>query len=260
MLILLMGTSLSAEIRMWTDVDGSRFPGTFEKELFGDVLVRGKDGQKYFIPVEKLSPADLRYVQLNAVPEMDLTVRSRTRLLPKVAWSRENDNTTLYTFSVKIQKKGALPYKGELTAELFIIADERAKEYDDDHVLMSYTKTPFVFPEGKDGVYEYSVGEISFNAYHADWVETEKGADRGKSYLGYILTVSDSKGRVVAHKTDITDLEWLTEDMSVTARELRRLYTENRGSVEVRHFNDTFGQIPPPRVPWFKRTITWPRK
>ena len=256
MLIFLLGTSLSAQTRMWTDAQGKRFEGTFEKELFGDLLIRGSDGQKHFLSIDKLSPADLKYVQLNAPPEMEMDVRYTTRILPKVNFSRDNDNTTMYTFTVRIAKTGVLPYKGELTAELFIIADEMAKEYDDDHVLMSYTKKNFVFPDGKESAYEFTVGEIPFNVYLAEWIETGERATRGKTYLGYILIVTDSKGRVVAHKENIKDLPWLTEDMSITDRELRRLYNENRGSIESRHFNDTFGKIPPPRIPWFRRTVT----
>jgi hypothetical protein len=245
---------LFAEMRMWTDPDGSRFAGEFSKELFGEALINDANGRQHFIKVEQLSKSDLDYIQYHVPPEVDINVKFETRQLPKTEWSREDDNTTLYTFTVMLRKTSEMPYRGQLTAELFVIADERVEIVKDDYVLMQRGREDFIFSQDSDNSYEFTVRDIPFESYRANWIEVANSVNRGKAYLGYILAVSDSQARVVAYKTDIRNHNWLTEDISRSVTELSKLYKDHRGSVESRHFDDSFRKIETPRVPWFRRT------
>ena len=155
-----------------------------------------------------------------------------------------------------IEKKSRLAHKARLSAELFVLGDERAVKDDRHCVLMFYKKVGFLFPEEKNSRYTFSVPEISFNEYRAGWIQQESALNRGKSYIGYIVTVLDSTGRVIFCDADISKTKWLREDLQLSAEKLRELYANNSGSVESRHFNDSFKKIDPPSIPWFQRART----
>ena len=245
--------SLTAEARVWGGLSETRVEGTFHKELFGGVLIKDQKGKTQLVRFEQLSKADLRYLESCVPPSVELDVDFKTRELPKTEWSREDDDTILYTFTVTVEKKSKLPYQRQLTAELFIIGDERAVESDRRSVLMHYKKMRFAFPDQKDAVCELIVPDVTFNAYRANWIMRQDAAERGKTYFGYILVILDSNGGVVSCDTDLPQRTWLAKDLPYGAEKLRELYAAHAGSCETRHFNDSFKKIAPPRIPWFQR-------
>jgi hypothetical protein len=256
--ILLLAQTYSflfAETRTWTDADGVRFEGEYYKELLGGVLIKDLEGKRHLIRLEQLSKDDLVYIERHIPPEVEAEVEIEARMLPKTEWSRQDDNTTVYTFNVAVKKKSRLSYEGPLCAELFVVAKERAVD-DDRRVLMSYTKNFFVFPGEEDAIYTFSVPDISFNAYSAGWIRIGSAKARGKDYLGWILVVRDSPEHFIFSGTDMPGSEWLAEDLPRAAEKLRELYVRYLGSVESRHFNDSFIKVAPPRIPWFARSKT----
>lgn len=253
--ILMTGSAfMSAKGRMWTDVNGTQFEGTFSKELYGDALVEDLTGKSHFIPIDKLSAADLKYIQSSVPPVMNIEVQEQIGELPRTVWSRQDDITKLYTFDVTVKKISKLPYNGRLTAEIFIIANERAKERKDDCVLMAYKAVPFVFPPGERSSIHYTLPDVQFNAYNAAWITLSAAAKRGKTYAGYICEISDQKKVPVFFKTDIQKRNWVVADITNSVNQLRILYKNNPGSIESRHFDEDFQKTPPPRIPWFPRS------
>ena len=247
------GVSLSAETRMWTGPDGKQFEGTYDKSLIGDVLIKDVKGKRHFLSINQLVKSDQDYIYSLVPPTVEIELEYETRQQPKTKWSRDDDDVTFYTFTATLEKESRLPYRGRLSAELFVLADERSVLAKDHLVLMSYTKKNFTFPEQKVSQYQFSVPDVLFNAYRASWVQGSV-VERGKDYLGYILVISDSTGQMVAFDTDIANFGWLLKDKPHTVEGLRRLYHENRGSIESRHFDELFRKIAPPRIPWFQRT------
>jgi hypothetical protein len=247
---------LSAETRMWTDADGVRFEGTYDKEMLGGVLIKDLTGDSHLIRIEQLAGADRDYIEHHVPPTVDAKVDFETRVLPRTEWSREDDDTTIYTFHVTVEKKSRLTYKGRLSAELFIVASERSIKSDKHLVLMDRSKTDFVLPEEKKGVSEFSVPPVAVNSYLAGWIIPFSVANRGKAYLGHVLAVSDSSGQMIFCDTDIAGVKWLTDDLPSSVEKLRELYALHHGSAESRHFNDSFRQVDPPSIPWFQRNPT----
>ena len=252
--VLLAGLSFSAEMRVWTDAEGTLFEGTYYKELLGGILVKDAKGKNRRILLEQLSVADRNYIEHHVPPDVDAKAGYKTRRLPRTEWSRDDDYTTLYTFDVTIKKTSKLPFKGRLSAELFVIGSERSLDSRTRAVLMNYSKTRFVFPDGKNPVYEFAVPDVSFHEYRAGWVQLSGVVNRGKDYLGTIITVLDESGGILFVDTNIPGYKWLTDDLPQSVEKLRQLAINNKGSEESRHFNDSFEQIDPPRIPWFQRT------
>jgi len=245
--------SLSAETRIWTDAKGVRFEGVYNKELLGGVQIKDMKGGNHLIRMEQLSTADLDYIESRVPPEVDAKVDSKTRMLLRTKWARDDDDTTIYTFTVTVKKTSKLAHKGQLSAELFVVANERSVQSREHLVLMQRKATPFVFPEDKEPRYEFSVPNIQFEAYRAAWINLPKATMRGKTYLGYIVSVSDSTGHIIFCDTDISGVKWITDDLPLSVEKLRELYINHPGSAENRHFNDSFRRISPPRIPWFQR-------
>ncbi len=250
---LCAGISFAAETRVWTLADGTRVEAAFYKEVFGDVMVKVPKGKTHLIRVEDLSKGDLHYIQHNIPPEVSADLDFKTRELPRTEYSRDGEDTTLYTFEVTVERESKLPYQGRLTAELFVLGRERTVDGNRYCVLMHYAKPPVVFPEDGSGISTFFVPDVKFHSYLAGWIQIMDAVHRGKTYLGYILTVMDSSGRVIFTDERVPGFGWMTDDLELSTEKLRALYKENPGSPQSRHFNDSFNKVPPPRIPWFKR-------
>lgn len=246
--------SYSAETRTWTDATGARIEGIYNKELLGGVQIKDQEGKSHLIRMEQLSKVDLDYITYHVPPKARAKVDVETQVPPRTAWATANYETTDYRFSVNVEKTSKLPYKGRLSSELFVVAKERSVQRDNRLVLMGRVNSRFVFPEDESDLYESPVSSILFIAYRAGWINVPSAMTRGKEYLGYIIAISDSSGSIIFCDTDITGVKWLTDDLLLSVEKLRGLYVDHPGSVESRHFNDSFKKISPPRVPWFKRT------
>ncbi len=242
--------AFSEPIRMWTDEGGERFEGTFVRELLGRIQVRDTKDQLRMIPVDKLAKADLKYLQDSIVPEMDIKVRKETDLKPEMEWTISGDKTTLYTFKITLDKKSDMDCNTRLTAELYLIADE---EDGDNYILIERAENKFVFPHGRDSQIEWVVENLPIRRYFSGWAVTS-AKWRGGTYLGYIVTVLDSKGNVVASKTDIGNVAWMQDGLPAAVEKLRLLAYEGRGSVYSRHFDSQIRKSRLPRIEWHKRT------
>jgi hypothetical protein len=250
LLLLATVSAFGAGPRMWTDVDGSRFEGTFVRELLGRIQVRDAKGELRMIPVDELAEPDLIYLQKSIVPDMDIKVRTNSRQKPEMEWTISGDKTTLYTCTITLTRMSRLESKVQLTAELYFIADE---EDGDNYILIQYDKQKFLFPDGHKSEYEWVVSDIPIRRYFAQWA-VSSAKWRGGNYLGYIVTVLDPKGNVVAHETDINREEWLSDGIPAAVEKLRRLAHEGRGSVYSRHFDKNIQKARLPRIEWHRRT------
>ncbi len=260
LIVMLLGfsASLSAETRMWTDEKGVCFEGEFRREMFGAVLVKDTKGVSCLIPFAKLSVEDLSYIRHHVSPTVEIDVDVRASVRPKTEWLvGGGDVTKDYTFFVTLKKTTQLPYMGRLTAELFVIAEERTKTRNERYVLMHYENSNVIFPQQKNECYEFASMEVPFLSYCAKWIEVPDAVERGKEYLGYVVVLLDSNRHVIAYETDVSGVKWLTEDIPYSAKKLRAFYKENAGSIHSRHFDESFEKRMPPRIPWYIRIKTF---
>jgi hypothetical protein len=242
--------SVSAEFRMWSDVDGTRFEGEFDKALFGEIVVRDRKRKGRFIPFDKLSKKDFEYVQQKIPPDVEIDFKKKTRVRPEMEWTIGRDQTTLYSCTVRVTKKSGFPSQAKLKAELFLIAEEVDGG---NYILMHWEPSVFVFPEGKDSVYEFATKEVPFRIYPT-WGEVTYRL-RGQRYIGYIVIVSSLDGTILESDVSLPRLPWLTDDLSASVIKLREIYTTGRGSSHSRHFNSSFRKTQTPRIKWHRRTL-----
>lgn len=239
----------SAELREWEDKNGNRYKAEFVQELYGDIELKDASGDTKLIKLSSLSTKDQAYIFGNVPPEISIEFAKSIRKRPEMEWTIPEDVTTLYTCSVKLRKISELPYTEKLTAELFLLATEVDG---DNYILVHREKVGFTFPEEKISQVEFYATDIPIRRYHCTWAVIASRY-RGAEYFGYLITVSDEKGQIVANKTDIKDADWLSDDLAASVEGLRRLAINGRGSVYSRHFDTTFEKVVVPRIPWHKR-------
>lgn len=256
LLVFTASRLLAFEARVWAAETEKQVIGIFSRELLGGVQVRDRRGRARLLRFDELTAADRNYIKFRVPPEVSVDLGYKTRMLQRTELARDDDFTTLYTFTVSVDKKSKLPYLGTLTVELFIIGNERLVDDGSRLVLMDYRINTFEFPEGKDARYEFIVPDIPFNTYRAEWVLEQSAQNRGKTYQGAIVAVFDKEGGLIVCKSDFR-IDWLTDNLSNSIEKLRRLYKEFPGHYESRHFNSSFIRLDPPRIPWFRRSPTY---
>jgi hypothetical protein len=250
-LSLALFSFVSAEMRMWTDADGSRFAGEFSKTAIGKVFVRDGEGVIHSIPMDSLPEAESKYVLAQVPPAVQITVRKKDHEAPKYEWSSPDYYTTFYSFDIILEKTSSLDTTGDLKVELFVIGQDLVRQSDDSFVLMNYSQSIRQLPPGKRSRCEITVPNVQFERYN--W-STPLESDRGKEYAGYLIAVCDSVGRIIDSKISGVSAGWIKEDLHRTVDALRKLYAEGHGSPDSCHFREGFKKVSTPRVPWFSRS------
>ena len=234
---------------MWIGEEGQRIEATFQRELLGRVQIRDTKGKLHLIPVEKLTTSDLNYLQTSIAPEVSIGFRKKSRFKPEMEWTIPGDRTTLYDVTVTIDKKSEMDSKMRMTAELYIVAE--AIDWDN-WILQHYEKKKFVFPEGRESSYEFTVRDIGFRNYYENW-GGQPNNPRGEEYLGYLVVLLDGKGRIADYKTDLKSEPWLANGVADAVKKLRTLAIEGRGSKYSRHFDEKINKKRIPPIKWWQR-------
>ena len=247
--VLVLCSSIFADVRIWIGADGQPIEGSFRRELLGRIQIEDTKGQLHLIPVEDLTRGDLLYLQKKIPPEVDISYKAKNRRKPEMEWTINGDSTILYTCTVTIDKKSDLDSKMQMTAELYVIAEAVDA---DNWVLQRYEKKSFVFPEGRDSSFEFTVSDIGFRNYNENW-GGQPNHPRGEDYLGYLIVLLDDKGRVTDFKTDLKNEPWLADGVDSAVEKLRALAIEGRGSKYSRHFNADIKKVKISPIKWWQR-------
>jgi len=197
--VLLSFCSFSmAEMRLWTFTDGKTVEAEFQALVVGNVVLKGLNEKTVRIPLEKFSPEDLSYIDLQNPPQLDLdfSKKSEQRIFPE-ALIDTTPRAMYYDFSATIKQRSTRQYNAELIAELFVYADEIDG---DNHILLDYQKVPFRLPDGSKSIVEIKGARVELT----DFVIA--GQRRGETYGGFILVVTDQRGEVVEYTTSSEDL------------------------------------------------------
>lgn len=209
-----------AEMRVWEDVGGKQVKARFDRELFGSVELRRPDGSLYSIPVENLSPQDLRYIRTRIPPEIELEVRTqkrekeRNKNATRSEFEQFADDIDVVTADVQIRQKSSAVFDGVLRAEVYLIGREVATP--EVYRLSGKTTAQVKFTEENGRKFAFQ----SFADYR-QYEEYNKLETRGANYFGYLVVVLDATGKKLATRTDVT---WLEEEEKIDA--IRKLYVD----------------------------------
>ena len=204
-----------AEMRMWTLADGR----TFEAELvnladFGKGFrMETADGEELMIFADKLSKNDQDYIALQKLElDIDFSEHLDQKLFSSKLAQRDGDvrdPELRATFSFRIKQKSNEPFDGELIAEFYAIGKQIAPA--DRYILLARGKVPFRLTKENGRRFEYRMPTDEYVPLRDIYMGGNNiYARRGRKYRGYLVTVSDKHGNIIAYRTPN---KWLYENM-----------------------------------------------
>jgi len=174
----------------------------------GKVVLKNAKGRMLKIPREQLSGEDLEFIQLEMPPDLDISFskQSTQRVYPESLGTRR-PTMLRYVFSAKIKQMSTKSYDHELQAEIFVIGAEIGG---DNYILLDRQQHAFTLNKenqrfgrlssGKTvEVIDYLLGNNTIGLRH-----------RGMKYASYLVVITDSRGKIIAHETP---KKWLFKNL-----------------------------------------------
>jgi len=217
-------------VRTWTGTDGKTLEARLVMAIGDKAVLEDAHGKKRKIPLSRLSSEDRRFVSLANPPEfnIDFSKKSTQRHIAESPDITGNPPKVLdYVFTAKLAQTSAGVYDHELKVEFFAIGEE---VNGDNFILLDRQESSFS-PARENGRFSFggrTVTLVQTVAYFG------RGETRGRKYGGYLVVVTDERGKIIDHATSN---EWLMDILA----ELRQLPVG-------RHFDKTGSRVFPPRA------------
>ncbi len=187
-------------LRKWTLTNGRTREAEFLTVAGGNAVLKNTRGKQMKIPLDNLSEADRSYISLAVPPDLDINF-SKTTKPRKFGDTNSGDEPpvkgSFYTFSTQIRKTSTQPYDHGLTAEYFAVGNEVGG---DKNILLEYQRTDFALTEENNNAFEFGGRPVELLNYEYN------GQRRGQRYGGFLVVVTDSRGKVIAHESPSKNL------------------------------------------------------
>jgi len=219
------------KLRTWTMADGRTFEAELVTVIGGKVSLKNAKGRLLKIPQGQLSGEDLKFIQLETPPKLDISFskQSKQRIYAETLFSTDPPPSSAhYVFSAKIKQTSTKSYDQELQVEVFAIG---AEVDGDKYILLDRLKSSFTPTKEnqRSGRFEGKTVELIDYLIGGD---TVGWLHRGRKYASYLVVVTDSRGKIIAHETP---KKWLFENL------------ENLRQVPVgTYFDETCTRVSPP--------------
>jgi len=190
-------------MRTWTFGDGKSLDAEFLLRMGTHIVLKTARGRQKKIPADRFSDEDLDYITLAVPPvlKLDLGKKSNQRRLKHD--KKGAVGIIKYVFSPKIDFSDT-KYNHELKVDYWVIGSEIGGSA---FILLDKGTDSFVPSEHPEGRYSFS-GK-SLDLY--DWViEHIYQQRRGERYKGFLITVTDERGVMIAHRNSPT---WLFKNL-----------------------------------------------
>jgi len=197
------GSGRDGGMRNWT-IGGKSLEAGFVTVIGRDAVLRDARGKQRKVPLDKLSAADREFVELAQPPTFNIDFGKKTSQwkLPVSPFNSQVPPTMFdYVFSAKLRQTSAGAYNHELKVEFFAIGEE----YDGDkYILLDRGEGTFVPTKENKRSYKLSGKKVEMYTREMD------GVIRGTKYYGYLVVVTDERGKIIQHKASN---EWLYEHL-----------------------------------------------
>lgn len=192
----LMFTHSFGKMKSWTTPGGDLIEAEYLKTIGDKIILKTPAGKMIKIPVDKLIHEDQEYLELVNYPSFDLSFlrKSNQRFLETGPYIENVDATIFdFTFGARVEQSSAHTYHHELTIEYFAIGKE-TKPYGDKFILLDRKSSTFIPSTDNRRSHSFSGDEIELMQY-------VYGQDsRGREYYGYVITITDVRGEIIAHR------------------------------------------------------------
>ncbi len=190
-------------MRTWTTKDGKIFEGEFVIRIGNNIVLKTIRGRQKKIPRDQFAEEDLEYVSLAMPPTLKLEMSKKSNQRKLKYDNKGAVGIIEYTFSPKIEwtdKK----YNHELKVDYWVIGSEIGGSR---FILLDKGNDSFVPLEHPEGRYRFSGKPVDLY----DWVlEHIYRQRRGERYKGFLITVTDERGVMIANRSSPT---WLYKNL-----------------------------------------------
>ncbi len=216
-------------IRTWIRTDGKTMEAEFVSIVGDKAVLKNSRGRQKKVPLAQLSQADREFIELTHPPEfiIDFTKQSSQKFFiesPEIpGWTPDHLD---YVFTTKLKQSSSGVYNHELNVEFFAVG----KEIDgNNYVLFDRKENSFVPASAVGRSHSFSGDAVPVRSFEVDgWIDR-----RGVKYGGYLVVVTDKRGKIIDHGTSN---KWLLDILD----ELRKFPIG-------RHFDKSGTRVFPPR-------------
>ena len=183
-------------MRIWGEPDGKRLEARFLTVIGGKAVLEDSRGRQRKIPLARLSGEDREFIEFAQPPEfnIDFSKQSTQRHIPESPDITGNPPKVLdYVFSARLAQTSAGIYNHELKVEFFALG----REVNGDN---------FILLERQESQFTPTAENRRSHTFHGDTVTLVqtvayfgRGETRGRKYGGYLVVVTDERGRIVDH-------------------------------------------------------------
>ena len=181
------------QLRRWTKVDGKVFDAEFVVVIGNKVVLKDAYGMQRKIPLAQLSEEDRVFIELTNPPKfnIDFSKTSDQRFFEESPYLPGYHPKQLdYVFSARLKQSSAGAYNHELKVEFFAIGTEIDG---DNYILFDHQENTFT-PSKENGRSHTFSGDIIPVRQ-----KTQSTTTRGHKYGGYLVVVTDSRGKIIDH-------------------------------------------------------------
>ncbi|MEN8254627.1 MAG: SHD1 domain-containing protein [Verrucomicrobiota bacterium] len=193
-------------LRTWILADGRAIEAEFIN-IFGEkVVLKNSKGKISKIPKERLSPEDIEYVELSNPPVFDIDFSARSEQVFSIKGGGSSGETMArnYRAKVRLKQKSAGAYKHKLHVEFFAVGKEIAGNR---YILLDRQKSHFTPNAENQRSHEFSGRRVRLLDFVSRWAAGRHFGERG---YGYLVTVTDLRGKIIGHEESN---EWLYENL-----------------------------------------------
>ena len=201
--------------RIWTLADGRTLEAEFVNVFGGKVVLKNAKGKTRKVPLQQFSPEDIEYVELARPPAIDINFLNSLKTVSFTGGFYDFDFWHRYpekwgNFGVQLKQTSTGEYNHGLDVEIFVVGQQREGGK---YLLLDRQKFSFN-PAKEDRRHEYhsprKVELQDYPDYYGQWVHGDK-------YVGYVVTVTDERGEMIA---TAGPKKWLLENL-VNLKKLR---------------------------------------
>jgi len=186
-----------AEMRTWNFRNGQTMEAEYVRDLFDKIIIRDEAGEERTIPKDQfvLSDADVEYLELENPPPFDLSFKKsiEQKNFSLIRGAEDRPPEWRGTFGVKVEQKGGPDFNHELTVEFFAIGKELEGNR---YILLDRMSEKFTPTRANKRTLEFNSKRL---VRMTDmWGDSLVYSRRGEQYFGFLITVKDPRGKVIA--------------------------------------------------------------
>ncbi len=208
------------DMRKWVLADGTEFKACYRSKMGRSIIMQDAKGTQKKIDIDRFSPDDIESLELENPPKFKLNFKNKSSKLNYSDRYLLTDMPVilLYEFGVSVEKRSTGEYKHDITIEFFSIASQRS--HNNKFILLDRYSSSCVLSKANDYSHEFWSPRVSeLDEYSFRGLES-----RGKKYKGYLLIVTDKRGKIIDYKASS---EWLMENVDELRKRSIGSYIDN---------------------------------